>query len=285
MIRVVAIARDCEMSLRKSVETLLAALDPLVPEEWFVVESDSSDSTREVLAALSKEVLGFSFVTLGHLSEQFPKRIPRISQCREICREWAASRGETDFTFVMDADGVILGLEPNVLGSLISSQMENFDAIMPVSVPYYDVLALRRPGVIENDYRYEENRLLAEGAKHFAAKHGALIRHQVRGFGSIPLEVDSAFGGLAVYRGACMRDSSYLPTSPNSCEHVTFNLGLRKLGKRIAIHPQILVSGDRRHTKFAGSLLVPIWKLLSLLPNQLARRLAFVLRMRVGINE
>lgn len=284
-VSVCGIVRNCESHLEAAVEDITRALHPIQPSSWMLIESDSSDATIEVLARLSAKIEGFHYETLGNLVDTTPNRLLRLATCRERYRKKIAdNQRSSDWVIVVDFDGLTSSLKAGAIFFAIRSA-DHFDAMTASSHgPYYDLLALRKHGFIETDYRDDEQRVLEQSGNPFRAKFEALVKRQKsiprRGD---PIEVESAFGGLAIYKSECFAESSYMGAdSENVCEHVTFHSGLRQRGRRIAILPALRVRPEVRHQIFAYRIWWPVWWVLSNLPGAAARPLARVLSLRVG---
>jgi hypothetical protein len=58
-----------------------------------------------------------------------------------------------------------------------------------------------------------------------------------------PFEVDSAFGGLAIYRRHALKDVRYIGLNDDGsevCEHVTLNKQIKEKGCKIYINPKMI---------------------------------------------
>jgi hypothetical protein len=65
------------------------------------------------------------------------------------------------------------------------------------------------------------------------------------------IEVDSAFGGLAVYRRDALDDAEYVGLDElgnELCEHVTFHSILKSKDRRIFINPKLINANSTEHT-------------------------------------
>ena len=65
------------------------------------------------------------------------------------------------------------------------------------------------------------------------------------------IEVDSAFGGLAIYKRDAIFGQFYIginSTGSETCEHVSFHKELRSLGKKIFINPALINGGLNEHS-------------------------------------
>jgi hypothetical protein len=65
------------------------------------------------------------------------------------------------------------------------------------------------------------------------------------------LEVDSAFGGLAVYKKSVMMHGQYIGRYENGmeiAEHVPFHMEIRAHGGRILINPRLINTDYTEHS-------------------------------------
>jgi hypothetical protein len=65
------------------------------------------------------------------------------------------------------------------------------------------------------------------------------------------LEVDSAFGGLAIYKKSIMSQGSYIGLYDNGievCEHVPFHFGIRQKDGKIFINPRLINTDYTEHS-------------------------------------
>jgi hypothetical protein len=118
--------------------------------------------------------------------------------------------------------------------------------------PYFDILALRHPTWSPGDCLDQLRQLRAQGVGEEAALRVAIYSKMVR----IPtnrdwIEVDSAFGGLAIYRKTILSGASYRGTDAagaSVCEHVALHAAIRERHGRIFINPALINSGFNRHS-------------------------------------
>jgi hypothetical protein len=67
------------------------------------------------------------------------------------------------------------------------------------------------------------------------------------------IEVDSAFGGLAIIKGNIATKARYVgldELDEEVCEHVKYNMKLKSLGAKIFINPKLVNSFKTEHSKF-----------------------------------
>src|SRR5688572_14244151 len=79
---VVGVARDCARALPGTYLAIERAFAGFGRRKWFIVESDSSDATVDVLRQLASGSPDFQFASLGNLRDHIPSRTERIAQCR-----------------------------------------------------------------------------------------------------------------------------------------------------------------------------------------------------------
>jgi glycosyltransferase involved in cell wall biosynthesis len=258
---VVGLARNCGRHLKKQVGTISSALEFFSEVHWLVIESDSDDDTQTVLETLTAENGKFRFIGLGKLRGRLPKRTERIAYCRNKYLE--EIRGNPlyrhiEFVMVADLDGMNGLLTKQAILSCWAR--EDWDVCTANQRgPYYDIYALRHQCWSPNDWCSQYSFLLSHGARaaraYSASNYARMIR--VREDAEW-LEVDSAFGGLAIYRKRAMLSGEYIGLAPEGteqCEHVSFHRQLRRKNKRIFINPRLINAGYTRHWwKVAGKL-------------------------------
>ena len=250
----VGLARNCEATLETDVRRLQAALGGAKSVSWLIVESDSMDRTRDEGLRLRGEVPDFHFTSLGQLSKVLPRRTDRIAHCRNHYAQQLRSNplfADVDYVVVADLDG----LNDRITREGFESCWVRDDWDMCAANqdgPYYDIFASRHPRWCPSDCWAEYDFLAKYRADTegilFASVHSRMIR--------IPesaewLEVDAAFGGLAVYRKSLFDHCEYVGTAPDGsalCEHVHFHRRIRERGARLFINPRMINAGYNEHT-------------------------------------
>jgi glycosyltransferase involved in cell wall biosynthesis len=252
---VLGVAKNCQKTLRRTVAAVSKLLPPNSLVSIFVVESDSKDGTVELMKALRRENPSFDFLSLGSLELTEPDRIRRIAYCRNAYLDQldqARLEGKQyDYVVVADFDGVNSKLQT----------LEPMDAVLSDSKVvcanqigrYYDILALRKSGWVDEDYRVTNSRSVAQGSNpilcHLRNVSGKQIK--ISRFAK-NIEVESAFGGLSIYPVKAIAGLRYsaelLRTGVYECEHVSLNKQVRQRGYAIEIVPGLQNSGSRRHT-------------------------------------
>jgi hypothetical protein len=133
---------------------------------------------------------------------------------------------------------------------------------------YYDIWALREPNLCPGDAWEEVMDYVIQHKVSPEIAHDQTFAKRIHTFpvSMQPFEVDSAFGGLGIYKmnfilrnpnpylGSKMKsapseDGSFRIARWQVCEHVHFNQGIRSLGGRLFIMPS-LVNSDCTHSVF-----------------------------------
>lgn len=251
-VAVLGVVRNGEQSLHGAVQRIAAALPSAWSVRWVVVESDSDDATVALLQQLGSTVPGFWHRSLGRLRDGLPGRTARIAHCRNVALEALqalAPEYTPDYVVVADLDGVNDGLTQQAL--LSCWQREDWDACgANQDGPYYDLWALRHPHWCPGDCWAEAAFLAEHGVEPERARLAAVyarMLHISREHNWI--EVDSAFGGLAVYRSSALLGLHYEGVTADGtevCEHVALHRQLRARGGRIYINPALIngTAGD-----------------------------------------
>ena len=227
----------------------------------FLVESDSSDSTIDVLNKIGKKTPNFNFVSLGKLSSVLPNRIERIRKCRNMYVEYIRNRIDLkkwDYVIVADLDGMNTALKRNSISKLFTSQISWDACFSNQKHGYYDLYALREKSWMPSDC-FEDLKVLKslipvtelnnfqilQKFKRLLAFDKARklsIYDKMRNISKNDpwIIVDSAFGGLAIYKTNLFLDNNYDSNNlqgPIVSEHVDFNLKCTSFGAKFFIVP------------------------------------------------
>ena len=246
--------RNGAAGLEISVLRLSTALCGFKKLMWLLVESDSSDETISRLTELSSRYSDFNFVSLGSLRADFPKRTERLAHARNVYLEEFQLNprySECNYLMVADLDGVnnLISRE-----GIDSSWKMGEDAAITAnqSGPYYDIWALRHPLWSPNDcwseleffkskYRWPESAL----QKSVLSRMIKIDREQS------PIEVLSAFGGMAIYPRNSLYEAKYVGLDPigrEVCEHISISEKIRENGYKIFINPKMI---NTKYTEFS----------------------------------
>lgn len=259
---VVGTVRNGEKTIKADVDRIGAALSSFKNVQWLVVESDSDDATVSELESLKRTLPGFDYLALGALRSEFPKRTERLAFCRNTYAEAIRAPGAyaaVDYVAVADLDGI----NSTISAAAVEScwQRDDWDVCAAnQGGPYYDIWTLRHsdwcPGDCMREYRFLRRFTANAGRARYATVLSRMI--------TIPadsewIEVDSAFGGFAIYRRNWFDLADYVGVAEDGeevCEHVSFNISLRRHGAKLYINPQLInaeLTPHAQHLRFPRS--------------------------------
>lgn len=251
---VVGLARNCASTLAADVQRIEAAIEGVGATRWFVVESDSSDATVEVLQRLSDDIPFLRFASLGALQTRFPNRTERLAFCRNHYLDVLRSNPDfmvVDYVVVADFDGLNVKINDKAMTS--SWVRDDWDMCAAnQDGPYYDVWALRHKywnpsdcwGHVKFLNRFRDN--------HYRNLKEAVYSKMLTIPSDSPwIEVDSAFGGLAIYKRSSIGRARYSGRDTSGelvCEHVPFHESMKSNGARLYINPRLINAGYTEHS-------------------------------------
>ncbi len=253
---VVGLARNCARTLDEAVAVLVAALPPARRVRWLVIESDSDDDTAAVLQRLRATVPDFDYRSLGRLQDRLPLRTQRIAHCRNAYLDILRSDPERErFGHIIVAD--LDGASNQVTAAGLLSCWQSHDwAVCTANQagPYFDICALRHPEWCSSDCWRQDEFLKRHGIDTRLAELASSYARMITiAEDSDWIEVDSAFGGLAVYRAEALLAQQYVGISVDGgpvCEHVSLHAGIRAGGGRIFINPRLVVGAASEHATY-----------------------------------
>lgn len=259
------VARDCARSIERDIRNLQRAASLFRRVQVLVVESDSSDDTLAILQRLNAKDPSVRFVSLGRLRERHPKRTQRIAMARNACLDELASNpiyASASHVIVVDLDGMGRDLTREALATCWAADAPPWDMCAANQGDYYyDVWAIRHPQWCPGDC-WREHEALVPLLGRDGADEVAIFSRMVHIAPSRPwIEVESAFGGLAIYRRASIGAARYVGLDDQGrevCDHVGLNLAMRAAGCRLFVNPALI---NARSTKHAGrKKLIRTWR-------------------------
>lgn len=254
---IVGCVRNGAKTLRRAIETLARATAGFATVRFLIVESDSTDDTPAELQRLRNERTGFQFTSLGALAERIPARTERIAACRNRYLDELRldpQYAQVDYVMVADLDGVNNDLRAEAVATCWASKQPWDGVAANQRDAYYDIWALRHPDWCPVDCHEQYSRLRTMFDKPRAlaiAIHSRMARLSPR---SEWIEVDSAFGGLAIYRREALLAGRYSGVCEGRavCEHVPLHAELRAQGCRIFINPALINAHRTDHSARIG---------------------------------
>jgi hypothetical protein len=234
-------ARNNADTLPTEVGTLLNSVAGFKKSYCLVVESDSTDNTLSSLENLKKLIPSFDYISLGQLAKKMPKRTERLAFARNRILEEVRNNpkyASVDYVVMADLDGINRSITREKIEACWELA-EPWDVITAVqSDRYYDIWALRHPDWNPIDCFTQRSRLELvigkEAANNLAVKAKQVVLPSIG-----MIEVDSAFGGLGIYKRDTLLAGRYIgldDAGNEACEHISFHTDLRKAGYRIFIN-------------------------------------------------
>jgi hypothetical protein len=263
-ILVVGTISNVEKRLEKDLCKVVQSLKRFERIFVYLVESDSLDGTVELLEQIKKNTSNFEYISLGSLAEIYPNRIQRLRLCRNkyipYIRDFIEDR-KIDYVCIADLDG----MNPKITSKAVDSC---FDALLDWDVcfsnqlhGYSDLYALRCDDWVSTDV-FEE---LAESQSRLNSKFESkywfklkpvsfLVRDFLRkriiyqrmhriSAKARWIPVNSAFGGLAIYKSNLFLTSDYgnpLDDSLRGSEHVELHRQMMVNRSKMYINPGLI---------------------------------------------
>lgn len=233
--------RNVAATIEVEIDRLKSACRHFKSIQILVIESDSLDTTVNILTRLEKKIDGFKYISLGVLENKIPSRVQRIAYCRNQIVNAVRSDPAyalVDFIAMADLDGLNTLMSDEKIESCWDVG-QAWDVVTANQLDfYYDIYALRHQHWSPVDCLIQQQQLevvigrdpsvnLAVWAKQVQLKPDNRF-----------IEVDSAFGGFAIYKRAAFLAGSYegVENGIEVCEHVPFHRALRNAGYRIFIN-------------------------------------------------
>lgn len=263
-ILIVGTVSNVEKYLKKDLKKIYKSLRRFNHISFFLVESDSTDNTTKILNKLSTLYTDFDYTSLGTLKILIPNRIDRIRYCRNVYVDYiraipAANR--PSYIIAADLDGINSKINYKSIESCFYNQ--DWDVVLSNQTGgYYDVFALRCKNWQESDCFSELERIKANiptpnyGKFNFYKRVKFLLYFDEARYTAIYskmrkirviepwIEVQSGFGGLAIYRTIVFMYYNYNSISDklNESEHVAFHQKITDSGGKIFINPAFINS-------------------------------------------
>jgi hypothetical protein len=256
---IAGLARNCAAALPASLERLREISASFAAAEFLFVTNDNADKTQEILARWCTNVPNALLISLDGAARAFPEGLERIAFARNSylldLRRRIRDGSRFDLLLVADLDGpnrellsgaafeAAIKTAPAGWGGLFPNQQQG----------YYDIFALRHPKWCPNDCWAEVDRATTFPLRNI--KRRAAIRKYIFGrqikiaSEEPPILVESAFGGLGLYKVAYLTGAWYSAalTGRPTCEHVSFHRALRENGAELYILPALTNSAPEEH--------------------------------------
>jgi hypothetical protein len=227
-----------------------------------IVTNDNDDETDECLASLGR---GSEILQLDGLAAAVCERIERISLARNMGLMALRSGGKmSEYTLVLDLDGPNADLEPEAVLNLMTTRSTPWEGLFANQrEAYYDLSALRHPEWCPDDcwVEYEQAKRRFNALRSLGVVSNKKIKEKLkkqyvhdRQYRIPPehpwIPVQSAFGGLGLYRSAAIEGQWYGTGARNgrpTCEHVGLHRRMVAAGARLFIVPDLLNLAPSAH--------------------------------------
>jgi hypothetical protein len=252
---IASIARDIAKTFEADYRRITASFSDFEIINWIIIESNSTDDSKEVLRKFSqssniiiyKSLMKSNDKSLFRTQELAIARNTYLSELNDI-----RQKIEIEYLVVCDLNNLNNKLNRK---SVKSCWLNNEWAAVTANQngPYYDIWALRHEYWNNFDCweRFEELKKIY--AKASLALWDAVYSRMIRiSKTDAWIKVNSAFGGIAIYKTQYIDHSYYLGITPNGkqvCEHVEFNVGITKNGGFIYINPNFINFNLTDHSK------------------------------------
>lgn len=262
-------ARDCEAMIVRVLANISRMSELFKECAFLFIENDSHDRTKEQIEQWCRKKTNARLISLDGLAAACTIRTIRLATARNHYLSLLRSEFHGyDYLFSLDCDEVTAAeINLDAVRSAIefldrdashSGVFANSDGL------YYDLWALRSPTRCPGDV-WEE--LLDYALAHQVKDEEAYCQTFSKRIFSLspdapPLEVDSAFGGLGIYKvSSILRNKRQFVGHKikvvraeafelggngakefgwQCCEHVSFNAGFRELGEKLFILPFLI---------------------------------------------
>jgi len=204
-------------------------------------ENDSTDNTRNILQTSKKS--NYYYIIEDNITE--PLRTVRLTNGRNKILEKMYEINKNnyyDFLIMLDMDDrTQSGKFVESIESCFETNMSKWDVLTGnQSGNMYDLWALRQKNGLDYDCWLEYHKHSNTPNAHYKY----VDRHNIHHTPGQLLEVDSAFGGIAIYRLATMpkqcRYNGLHETGEEKCEHVDFHACIKDNGGNIYINTSFL---------------------------------------------
>jgi hypothetical protein len=248
-------------TIKKELRIVKEAFGSFDKVEIFLVESDSTDDTVEILNHIRQGDKDFNFITKGELAHKYPDRIARIAYCRNIYVRFIKQNYEKklwQYVAVADLDGMNKKLKKRAINSCFETEIKWDGMMANQKFGYYDIYALRAKNWVEIDCFSELQKLKASNENlkvsqnrvvnfiynfnHFDNLREMAIFSKMKVIArkSPLIRVESAFGGLALYKTIVFLNSNYDDSNHVESEHVAFHKKLTNNGFIFYINPNLI---------------------------------------------
>ena len=236
-----ATVRNVEKYLKKNLDHIHNCGKKFKDYALVIYENDSNDNTKKILEDNKKDNYYYIFDSTNE-----SLRSKRIAYGRNKILNKVKELNSYDYLIMIDLDDIVIS------GKFVESinscfEDSNWDVLTGnQSDKYYDIWAFRKIGLLNWDCWKEHKKAVANGMSESESSHkyitGIINKFEPNGY----IEVESAFGGIAIYRlktlpDECKYKGDY-DDGTELCEHVPFHECIKKNGGKIFINTKFLTN-------------------------------------------
>jgi glycosyltransferase involved in cell wall biosynthesis len=239
-------ARDCAWHLPSVLQNIERLSNLYSETAVVIVENDSSDATKGILRSWLADRPNGKLIELDGLAAAEPRRTQRIATARNAAMDYIRSSPLKgwDHLVVLDLDEVnsqpISGESFEKAANFLDSDATIAGVFANQVTGYYDIFALRKRGWCSSNCWEQigaRPRWLSPALAKIVYVYARQVAIPQR---ARPVRVDSAFGGLAIYKISSAASFNYNGLDADNreiCEHVDFNIQVSTGGGRLFIYP------------------------------------------------
>ncbi|SNY93813.1 hypothetical protein SAMN04515647_4134 [Cohaesibacter sp. ES.047] len=227
---IAGLARDCAHSLPGLLAQLEALADRFEKSHFIFLENDSLDDTKAVLSAFAACHDNATIEFHDRIGRKHPKRTDRLAQLRNRIIEIATDKTtnlDDAYLLLLDMDGANSTIDKDRITGYVEGDDGSWAGLFAnQKTDYCDLWALRHPELCPYDiWKKVRNRPADMDKREAIDTYITAIRFTLpedRGL----IEVESAFGGLGLYRLSALEGCRYIGLDADGneiCEHVAFN--------------------------------------------------------------
>jgi hypothetical protein len=243
---IASIARDIANTFEKDYKRIISSFSDFEIINWIVIESNSSDKSKEVLKKFSKSSNIIIYKSLLKSSNESLLRTQELALARNTYLSILSDiRQKIDIEYLVVCDLNNLNNKLNSKAIKSCWLKKDWAAVTAnQNGPYYDIWALRHEywNNVDCWERFEELKKIYSQTS-LALWDSVYSRMIKISKADTWIKVDSAFGGIAIYNTQYLNQNYYLGITPSGkqvCEHVSFNAGITKNGGWIYINPNFI---------------------------------------------
>lgn len=206
---------------------------------YYIYENDSTDGTAEALDDYALR----QWVTVEH--DTLPgldcrgwdrERTERLAHCRSRCQTWVKHHAaDANYVMVLDTDphgGFSVDGVLNSLGWFCEMLGDSWNRREPGAMASYSLLIAK---LSAGDYKAAQHDAWAAKLNTWDDdRNHDWFHHLMPPIGSSPIPMNSAFGGLCLYRREAYLSGKY---DGSTCEHVGFHRSMRNAGYQLFLNP------------------------------------------------